>query len=140
VETSNLYPKVGLAELDDEHLALGAALQRMIDAMLEDDRDRTLLLADRLATKVEEHFRHEERLMREIQYAECARHAQVHQEFLAEAKRQLDRAREHGLSADFLRWASELNEWFYRHVMTEDRWLADAIVHARAAEGYTPAL
>ena len=125
------YPKVGLPEIDEEHRALGEGLQQMLAAMLEDDRDRTLALARMLAAQVEEHFAHEERLMREIRYENGLRHTLAHKAFLDEARLRLESLRSEGLSAGFLRWASELNEWFQRHVVSEDRSLASAALRAR---------
>lgn len=126
------YPEVNLPELDIEHQALGAAVLEMLGAMTDDDRERTSVLGCELAIKVEKHFAHEEALMREIGYADAARHAAMHEEFLAEASWHLEIARTRGLTADVLRWAGQLDEWFHRHVTTEDMWLARAVNRARA--------
>lgn len=138
VETGSLYPEVNLPELDIEHRALGSAMREMLDAMRNDDRERTLSLARKLAAKVQEHFAHEETLMRDIGYPNQARHARTHEAFLAEARLQLDIVRTRGLSADVLRWAGQLDEWFQRHVRTEDMWLALAVNRARPAGWATP--
>jgi hypothetical protein len=50
-----------------------------------------------------------------------------------EAKRQIQGARQNGLSAELLRWVAQLDQWPYRHVMAEDMWLAYAVNRARAA-------
>lgn len=132
METWSPYPEVNLPELDVEHRALGAAVGEMLEAMKNDDRERTLSLARKLAVKVEEHFAHEEALMREIDYPNRARHSGTHEAFLAEATVQLDIVRTRGLSADVLRWAGQLDEWFQRHVRTEDMFLALAVNRGRS--------
>lgn len=138
VETGSPYPAVNLPELDAEHRALGIQLQGMLDAMSLDDVQGTLALAQGLAAKVQEHFAHEEKLMCEIGYPNLARHAQTHEMFLAEARVHLELARVRGLSTDFLRWAGQLDEWFHRHVRTEDMWLALAVNAARAGDASAP--
>ncbi len=131
VETWNPYPDVRLPELDAEHRELGAALRKLIAAMVEDDRELTLRLARELIASVEGHFAHEDRLMREIAYANRERHSEIHQLFLDDARRQLEIVETRGLSADVLRWAGHLDHWFHRHVMTEDMWLAFAVRKSR---------
>ena len=126
------YPDVGLAELDREHRELGLALHETLRAVIADDRDRTLALGRELARRCVAHFEHEEALMKSIGYADAARHAKSHDDFIVEAGRRLDGLVESGLSADFLRWAGTLDQWFRRHVMTEDLWLALAVQRARA--------
>jgi hemerythrin len=133
VETWNPYPDVNLPELDSEHRALGSALRELLGAMVEDDRDRALELARALIARVESHFAHEDRLMRDVAYTNAERHAEIHQLFLDDARRQLEIVETRGLSADVLRWAGHLDHWFHRHVMTEDMWLAFAVRKFREA-------
>jgi len=129
---------VNFPEMDDEHRALGEAVTSMLEAMRNDDADRALAIGRELARRAEQHFAHEERLMREIRYANEARHARTHDGFLAEARMSLDVLRKRGLSADVLRWAGALDEWFHRHVRTEDMWLALAVIRARAVAETSP--
>ena len=128
------YPEVNVPELDVEHRALGATVRQMLEAMRNDDPDRALSLGRELARKAGEHFAHEERLMRDIGYANEARHARTHEGFLGEARLNLDILRKRGLCADVLRWAAGLDEWFHRHVRTEDMWLALALNRTRTLE------
>lgn len=137
VDTWSAYPEVDLPELDVEHQALGAAVLDMLEAMTDDDRERTFVLARELAISVGRHFAHEETLMREIGYPDLGRHAATHEEFLEEARRNLEIAQTRGLTADVLRWAGKLDEWFHRHVTTEDMWLARAVNQARAEPSAT---
>lgn len=132
MDTWTAYPEVGVPEMDIEHEALGAAVLDMLEAMTDDDRERTCLLAAELASDVAKHFAHEEGLMREIGYPDIARHASTHQEFLEDAGAHLEIMRARGLTAEVLRWAAKLDEWFHRHVTTEDMWLAFAVNRVRA--------
>ncbi|HUJ28426.1 MAG TPA: hemerythrin family protein, partial [Myxococcales bacterium] len=100
-------------------------------AVMEDDRENAVALGRKLADKAEAHFAHEERLMTEVAYVNAERHRQIHADFLAETGRQLADAESRGLSVEVLRWVSELDQWFYRHVMTEDMWLAFAVKRVR---------
>lgn len=134
MDTWSPYPAVNLPELDAEHRALGVAVREMLGAMTQDDRERTLVLAGELAGKVEKHFVHEEQLMRKLGYPHEARHARTHAQFMAEARRHIEIVRERGLSAEVLRWAGQLDEWFHRHVLTEDMLLAFAVNRTREAQ------
>jgi len=113
-------------------------VQQMLDAMGNDDPERALALARELAASIAQHFAHEEALMRDVGYPNEARHTRTHEEFLAEARMRMDILRKRGLSADVLRWAGQLDEWFHRHVRTEDMWLALAVTRARARQQATP--
>ena len=132
------YPEVDVVEIDVEHRALGALVRRMLDAMKRDDAARTLSLGRQLAAAAGEHFAHEESLMRDIRYPNESRHARTHEAFLAEARLRLDIVEARGLTAEALRWAGQLDEWFHRHVRTEDMWLALALNRARAASRPAP--
>src|SRR4051812_39811500 len=132
MDTWCAYPEVNLAELDAEHQTLGVAVLHFLQAMADDDRERTSALASELAIDIRMHFAHEQALMREIGYPDAARHASTHDEFLEEARLHLEIARTRGLTADVLRWAGQLDEWFHRHVTTEDMSLARAVNEARA--------
>jgi hemerythrin-like metal-binding protein len=131
MDTWTAYPEVGMPEIDIEHEALGAAVLDMLEAMTDDDRERTCVLARELANDVAKHFAHEEALMREIGYCDTARHAATHEEFLDDAALHLEMMQTRGLTADVLRWAAKLDEWFHRHVTTEDMWLARAVNRVR---------
>ncbi len=132
VYTWSPYPAVDLPEIDEEHQALGDLVRQVLEAMSRDDPDSSLALGRELAASVAAHFAHEEELMRSIGYPNAARHARTHEGFLAEANLQLDLLRKRGLCADVLRWAGQLDEWFHRHVRTEDMWLALAVHRLRA--------
>lgn len=126
------YPEAGLPEIDVEHRAIAAVLRDLLAAVVDDDRERTVSLGRKLVDASIAHFAHEDELMREVRFPGAAQHTQIHREFLEESKRQVDGAESRGLSADLLRWAGGLDEWFYRHVMTEDLRLAIAVRRARA--------
>ena len=127
------YPEVGLPEIDAEHRDIAARLRELLAAVIDDDRERTVTLGGALVEAALVHFAHEDALMRAVEYGNAERHQQIHRDFLTEAKRQIEGARQNGLSADLLRWVAQLDQWLYRHVMTEDMWLAYAVKRARAA-------
>lgn len=126
------YPRIGIAELDEDHHRLGEVVARLVDAIKDDDRQLAAGCAEALLVQSADHFAHEQRLMREIGYAAFARHRRAHDRFLATAREMLAEVRDRGLSAAFLRWVAQAHEWFGSHVITEDLWLAQAIEKARA--------
>ncbi len=129
----HLYSEVGLPELDGEHRTVGRTLREMLQAIARDDRDQTLLLGEELVGNLAAHYTHEEALMREIAYESTARHAQVHKLFVAEVSERVDELGTRRLSADLSRWAQSLPQWFRRHAVTEDVWLARALGRSRSA-------
>jgi hemerythrin-like metal-binding protein len=126
------YPLVGIEELDEDHRTLGAVVGRLAYAIKDDDRLLAAGCAEALLVQAAQHCAHEQRLMREIGYPALARHRRAHERFLATARDMLAEVRERGLTAAFLRWVAQLQEWFRSHVITEDLWLAQAIEKARA--------
>jgi hemerythrin-like metal-binding protein len=129
------YPAIGIAELDDEHRLLAADLRDLLAAVKEDDPDRCRVLAHTLVDRAAAHFRHEERLMREVHFAFQAQHQRAHELFLEQARRHLEELQAIGLSLSCLRWIAETLEWFRSHVVKEDMALARAIRAVRAGPG-----
>ncbi len=132
-KVEHLYSEVGLPELDGEHRTVGRTLREMLQAITRADRDQTLLLGEELVGNLAAHYTHEEALMRDIAYESTARHAEVHRHFLAEASQRIDELGLRGISADFSPWAQSLPQWFRRHAVTEDVWLARALGRSRSA-------
>lgn len=127
------YPLVGIHELDEDHRTLGAVIRRLTEAIKDDDRALAARCAEALVVESAEHFAHGQRLMQEIGYPALARHRRAHDRFLATAREMLAEVRDRGLSAPFLRWVAQAQEWFGSHVVTEDLCLAQAIGNARRA-------
>jgi hemerythrin len=121
------YPPVQVPEIDEDHLALATQLRDLLAAVRDDDDARAAALAERLIEGARVHFAHEERLMREIDFAQYARHKRTHDEFLQEALFRLDDLRANGLTGGCLRWTASTMSWFRFHVRTEDMELGRAI-------------
>jgi len=131
------YPTIGVPEIDREHLALANELRKLLAAVKDDDRELTVVVAGNLIECANEHFAHEERLMRESRFAGSARHKQSHDEFLTKARLHFDELRANGLNADCLRWVATTMDWFRSHVRVEDSALARALT-ARAGTPRDP--
>jgi hemerythrin-like metal-binding protein len=129
------YPVIGIAELDEEHRLLAAALRDLIAAVREDDAGRCGTLAHALLERATAHFQHEERLMGEVHFAFRARHQLAHELFLEQARQHLEEMLADGLSRSSLQWISETLEWFRSHVVKEDIAMARAIRTVRAGPG-----
>ena len=135
MDTWEPYPDVGLAELDVEHRALGRVVQALARSVIDDDRERAAEALRELREKGLAHFLHEKAIMEEIGYPHAERHAGTHREFLNDAAARLDGLVAEGFSAELLRWVGQLDQWFRRHVMTEDLWLVMAVAEARRKSG-----
>jgi hemerythrin len=72
---------VGVPELDEQHRELFRRVDRLLDAVLHQDRSEAGRLLAYLRSFVAEHFGAEERLMAESAYPDAARHAQEHRDF-----------------------------------------------------------
>ena len=134
VELDNNYPPAGLPEIDRDHHRIDLELQRLGAAVSLDSPDRAAEARGALLDEVTVHFRHEERLMREIHYADLPKHQRAHASFVAGARR-IPIRKSHTdpiLSSRFVHWAARVEEWFRSHAMKEDFRLGRAVLAARA--------
>lgn len=83
---------VGVEEIDEQHRELFRRVDRLLDAVLHQDRTEVGKLLAFLDAFAVEHFAAEERLMAEAAYPDAERHVLEHREF----KRRLE-----ALDADF---------------------------------------
>ena len=129
------YPPAGLPEIDRDHERIDLTLQRLSAAVSLDSPDQAAAARGALLAEVAAHFRHEERLMREIHYPDLTRHHRAHQAFLAGARRiRIRNSRaDTFLSSRFVHWAARVQEWFRSHALKEDFRLGQAVLAARAA-------
>jgi hemerythrin len=74
---------VGVPELDAQHQELFRRIDRLLDAMLHNDRSGAEQLLTFLRAYVVDHFAAEERLMAQVGYPEAADHIQEHERFAA---------------------------------------------------------
>lgn len=124
--------------VDAEHRSLLDLANRVIE--IEDPQQR---LDDfRQAVKslfryMENHFDHEEELMREASYSELERHAERHRRIIAEMNEMLRGHQDMNQYAAALR--QYMVDWVLTHIMEEDKKLAGAIRPHHASEALTPA-
>ncbi len=74
---------VGVAEIDAQHRELFLRVDRLLDAMLHNDRSEAERLLAFLREFVVDHFGAEERLMAEVAYPAAEAHALEHRHFAA---------------------------------------------------------
>ena len=72
---------VGVPELDAQHQELFRRIDRLLTAVLHQDRSEAERLLTWLKGYVRDHFAAEERLMVEVEYPDAERHVQEHREF-----------------------------------------------------------
>lgn len=72
---------VGVEEIDEQHRELFRRVDRLLDAVLHQDRTEVGKLLAFLDAFVVEHFAAEERLMAEVAYPDAERHVLEHREF-----------------------------------------------------------
>jgi hemerythrin len=72
---------VGVPEIDEQHRELFRRIDRLLDAMLHQDRSEAGRMIDFLRGFVVEHFAAEERLMVEVTYPDAEQHVREHRTF-----------------------------------------------------------
>jgi hemerythrin len=119
---------VGVPALDDQHRELFRRVDRLLDAMLRNDRTEAARLLLFLREYAIVHFAAEEQLMWETGYPDATRHSAEHQSFSA-TLRSLDADfREHGATAPLvLQLERHAVGWLRDHVYFTDvalgRWV-----------------
>ena len=119
---------MGDRELDAQHRELFARIDRLLDAMLRNDRSEAARLLAFLREYAVVHFAAEERLMETSAYPDAQRHVVEHRRFGA-TLRELDAEfREEGPTASLvLRLEREAVAWLHDHVYFTDvalgRWV-----------------
>jgi hemerythrin len=117
--------RVGIPLIDAEHLHLFKLINEFHDRYRSGDMHRQILLVlNRLVEYAEEHFQHEEALMREIEYPRLERQQDLHAKlyssiFTLNEKLSLDGAR---ADAETLRF---LKHWILGHILEEDMDIGD---------------
>jgi hemerythrin len=120
--------ELGVEEVDAQHRALYANVNRLLEAMAAGRSADLVSILDFLGTYVHEHFRTEERIMRESTYPNLERHAALHRAFASDLGERVDAYRARGatasLAVDLCAW---LTDWLREHLRGEDaelgRWL-----------------
>jgi len=117
--------ETGHAVVDKEHQEIFALVQKVLDAAFTSRKEKIDTAINFLVGYTLEHFRHEERLMRESEYPLRAQHEAQHKAFAAsvtELKKKID------ASGDTIPISSEVNatvvDWLVDHVIGSDMKLA----------------
>jgi hemerythrin len=119
---------VGVREIDSQHRELFARIDRLLDAMLRNDRSEAARLLAFLREYVVVHFAAEERLMEETAYPDLQHHVAEHRRFGAQMRELDAEFREAGPTASLvLRLEHEAVGWLHDHVYFTDvamgRWV-----------------
>jgi len=112
--------RVGIQLIDTEHEYLFKLINEFHDKYTSGDTHRQLLLVlNRLVAYAEEHFRHEEALMREVAYPRVARQQEMHENLYASIFTLNEKLSQDGAKADAetLRF---LKSWIVEHILNED--------------------
>ena len=112
---------VGVPDLDAQHQELFRRIDRLLDAMLHNDRSEAGQLLDFLRAYVVDHFAAEERLMAEVGYPDAASHIGEHRRFAA-TLREVDREFLEGgpTAALVLKLEQQAVGWLRDHVYFTD--------------------
>jgi len=124
--------RVGIAEIDDDHLSLIESLNQLHDAMAAGaDRQVLLPLLSRLIVRSEDHFLHEEIVWEAAHYIDLDRHKEQHADLLRTVHefRAKYAAGRIAMSLDVL---IALRGWIENHIFVSDKEAAMAIANASA--------
>ena len=124
---------IGVPELDAQHQELFRRIDRLLDAMIHNDRSEAGRLLAFLRAYVVDHFSAEERLMAEVGYPDTARHVLEHRDFAATLQEVDRRFLVSGPTAALvLELEQRVVGWLHDHVYFTDVALG-RYVHARQA-------
>jgi hemerythrin len=126
--TDNL--KLGLAEVDGQHQALAAWLNRLEAAALAPDPAAALAVLDALYAATRDHFAFEEQLMAEIAFPGAVAHRREHVMLAAELKSFIAAVRKGGERLDAAALAA-LKKWLVAHIIGSDRAFVTRFLEAR---------
>lgn len=111
---------VGMAEIDDQHKALFATINRLWAAIVgKGDPASVLGLLDELERYTVSHFSAEEVFMSQIGYPDFAAHKKLHALFVQRiAQERAGVSAGKSLSLDLLHF---LKDWLIQHILVEDQ-------------------
>ena len=107
-----------IVSIDNEHRILIDRLNRFIEA--GGNQDEIIRVLDEISSEAMDHFNHEERIMRNINYPRYAAHAEKHKWLLADiSKRRLEieNSKEDANFSEIVRY---IKYWLLRHLVSED--------------------
>ena len=104
-------------------------MQQLYESYLEGkNAEKVAETMQYLKVYVNEHFATEEKYMRDFNYPNTQRHTVLHRNFINDFLKMENEFNEKGYSSDFnLNFSVKLIDWMKKHVMKEDKMLADYI-------------
>jgi hemerythrin-like metal-binding protein len=126
---------LGIAALDDEHLAMAGMLRAFQIALTKRRPDHELRsLIDRSMALLCAHYRHEEALMAKSAYSGAPAHRLEHERLVLAAIALSEEVLHHRLAPDVLiEHSNVLRSLFIAHMNCEDRALADHLMSLETA-------
>ena len=117
----------GVEKIDLQHMELIARIKSLHESYLNGTSTEKLAeTLEYLKCYVVEHFRTEEKYMKEFDYPNYERHAGIHKKFVEDFLVLSAKFRQEGISPDFnLDFNIKLIDWMRNHVLGEDKELAD---------------
>jgi hemerythrin len=111
---------VGIDAIDHEHQQLIETINELFDQLNAPERKQTVpgFFGD-LLREISAHFALEEKIMRDMKYAQLSQHKQDHERLLDELRDIMD-AFEYADEVDIVELATRLDSWFTRHFKTHD--------------------
>lgn len=108
-------------KMDDQHKVLIDIFNKLLDYDQSQDKKYLSDILDELESYVETHLKDEEELMQQIKYPDFEFHCELHKSFTKAIKRLKFQVKEGDLSTIGKETAQILEEWFLKHIKTEDQ-------------------
>jgi len=120
----------GIEKIDLQHMELVARIKMLHESYLNGTNTEKLLETfEYIKCYMNEHFKTEENEMLELNYPYCERHIEEHKVFVEDYLKLEKLFKKEGLSSDFnLDFNVQLIDWMKRHVLDEDKILAEFIL------------
>jgi len=127
---------VGVPEIDDDHRSLIALINRLSDAINEEqEADAIEACLGRLEVYTHQHFHREELLMASVNYADITKHVEQHRKFTNQIKKFREELLAEGSKLVAEKTLDLLTNWLINHIVTEDTKLAQLINEEPAKQG-----
>lgn len=120
IKWTNEY-SVNMPELDKEHQFLFSALNDFYEGLKQGASKENLnKLVDNLVHYTQLHFKHEEEIMRSVNFPEIDQHIKEHQEFLEKAM-QFSNKFKTGKMIISVEVTNFIKDWIATHILNEDK-------------------
>lgn len=137
--TNDEFPEIlrlGIPEVDMEHMLQVQILGAMNEALLESNRDQAQTLIRQLEDVTAAHFIAEQLLMRLHAYPGYQAHEREHDRLIEELQR-LD-AQIAGGEHDALETTRELEKWLVHHILTADKAFSAYLLERESEQSKVP--